>query len=154
MTDEYIDLAARAMSQKQLEQQYLEILKRAVTVKDALEVQKQLAEVRTEIERMVGRQHLLDKESAFSTLTVQLINDVPKVAVSAADFGGSVRRAWSDAQSLSADLISGCIRALGLLFPVLLLVVMPITAILWISSFALRLRSARKQRKQAVLLAS
>ena len=43
VTDEYVDLAARIASQKQLEQQYLEILKRAVTVKDAMEVQKELA---------------------------------------------------------------------------------------------------------------
>ncbi|HEX3854573.1 MAG TPA: DUF4349 domain-containing protein [Polyangiaceae bacterium] len=46
VTDEYVDLVARTASQKQLEQQYLEILKRAVTVKDAMEVQKELADVR------------------------------------------------------------------------------------------------------------
>jgi len=125
VTDEYVDLAARVTSQKQLEQQYLEILKRAVSVKDAMDVQKELAEVRTEIERMQGRQLLLDKESAFSTLTVHLSNEVPELAVSSNTFRGSVQRAWSDALGLSADMITGGIRLIGVLVPVLLLLVLP-----------------------------
>ncbi len=46
-------------------------------VKDAVEVQKELADVHTEIERMQGRQQLLDKKSAFSRLTVHLSSAVP-----------------------------------------------------------------------------
>jgi hypothetical protein len=131
VTDEYVDLAARSASQKQLEQQYLEILKRAATVKDALEVQRQLAEVRTEIERMQGRQQLLEKESEFSTLTVHLTTAVPRIAVSGPTFAGTVRRACSDALSLSVDMISAGIRLLGFLMPVLLLIVLPVCALVW-----------------------
>jgi len=132
VTDEYVDLAARTASQKQLEQQYLELLKRAGTIKDAMEVQRALAEVRVEIERMEGRGRLLEKESAFSTLTVHLVTAVPQLAVRGSDFSGSLRRAWSDALSLSTDLISGGIRLIGFLAPVLLLVVLPTTALLWV----------------------
>jgi hypothetical protein len=131
VTDEYLDLAARSATQKQLEQQYLEILKRAVTVKDAMEVQKALAEVRLEIERMQGRQQLLEKESAFSTLTVHLTTAVPRIAASGTDFWGTVRRAWSDALSLSLDLISGGIRLVGFLVPVMLLIVLPGCLLVW-----------------------
>jgi hypothetical protein len=130
VTDEYVDLAARSASQKQLEQQYLELLKRAGTVKDAMEVQKVLAEVRTEIERMEGRERLLEKESAFSTLTVRLSTAVPALSASASDFSGTLRRSWSDALSLSSDMISGAIRLLALLLPVLLLVVLPASLLL------------------------
>jgi hypothetical protein len=131
VTDEYLDLAARSASQRQLELQYLEILKRAATVKDAMEVQKQLAEVRTEIERMQGRQQLLEKESAFSTLTVHLTTAVPRVAAAGPNFSGTFRRAWSDALSLSVALISGAIRLVGFLLPLLLLIGLPGTLLVW-----------------------
>ncbi|HYQ02706.1 MAG TPA: DUF4349 domain-containing protein [Polyangiaceae bacterium] len=132
VTDEYVDLAARTASQKQLEQQYLELLKRAGTIKDAMEVQKALAEVRVEIERMEGRARLLDKESAFSTLTVHLVTAVPQIAVAGSDFSGTIRRAWSDALSLSTDMISGGIRLIGFLVPVFMLIVLPAFSITWI----------------------
>ncbi len=147
VTDEYVDLGARTASQKQLEQQYLEILKRANTVKDAMEVQKELAEVRTEIERMKGRQLLLEKESAFSTLTVHLTTAVPRLAVTSNTFGDNVRRAWSDAQRLSVDLITAGIRAIGVLIPVSLLLVLPGGLALWAALRALRWLGARKTRR-------
>ncbi len=147
VTDEYIDLGARIVSQRSLEQQYLEILKRAVTVKDAMEVQKELAEVRTEIERMQGREQLLEKESAFSTLTVHLTAAVPKVAVSAPGFGDTLRRAWADSVSLSADLISGGIRFCGFLAPVLLILVLPSVLGLWALIRFARWLGARKSRR-------
>lgn len=141
VTDEYVDLAARAASQKQLEQQYLELLKRAASVKDALEVQRALAEVRLEIERMEGRERLLEKESAFSTLTVRLTAAVPQLAVSSRGFAGTVQRAWSDALTLSTDMLSGAIRLLGFLLPVLLLIVLPATSLWWVIK-----RSTRRRR--------
>ena len=131
VTDEYVDLAARTASQKQLEQQYLELLKRAGTIKDAMEVQRALADVRVEIERMEGRERMLEKESAFSTLTVHLVTAVPQLAVVGSDFSSTIRRAWSDALSLSTDMISGGIRLIGFLLPVLFLIVLPTTSLLW-----------------------
>jgi len=152
VTDEYVDLVARAASQKQLEEQYLEILKRAVTVKDAMEVQKELADVRTEIERMQGRQQLLDKESAFSTLTVHLSTAVPQIAVSASDFGSTARRAWSDSVSFSMDLITGGIRLLGFLIPLTFLVGLPGGISLWLMLKIARTLSARRRRAMAAAL--
>ncbi len=56
VTEEFIDLEARIKNQKALEVQFLEIMKRAGKVEDALEVQTQLADVRTEIEKLEGPQ--------------------------------------------------------------------------------------------------
>ena len=52
VTEEYIDLEARIKTQKALESQFLEIMKQANKVADALEVQRQIADVRTEIEKL------------------------------------------------------------------------------------------------------
>jgi len=155
VTDEYIDLTARISSQQKLEEQYLEILKRAATVKDAMDVQKELAEVRTEIERLQGRQQLLDKESAFSTLTVHLTTAVPQIAVSTTTFGGTLRRAWSDALGLSADLISGGIRLAGFLIPILLLLGLPSALGFWALLRLTRYLSERSRRlRESALLQS
>ena len=121
-------------------------MKRAVTVKDAMEVQKELADVRTEIERMQGRQQLLDKESAFSTLTVHLTTAVPQIAASASDFGGTARRAWADSIGFSTDLISGGIRLLGFLIPLTFLVGLPGCISLWLMLKFARALSARRRR--------
>lgn len=147
VTDEFVDLNARITSQKQLEQQYFEILKRAVTVKDAMEVQKELAEVRTEIERMQGRQQLLEKESAFSTLTVHLTTAVPRIAVSKDTFGDTLRRSWSSSLGFSADLVTGMIQLLAWLVPVLLLVLAPAVLGAYLLLCVARAWSRRAQRR-------
>lgn len=154
VTDEYVDLTARTSSQQKLEQQYLEILKRATTVKDAMDVQKELAEVRTEIERLQGRQQLLDEESAFSTLTVHLSTTVPQIAVSGSAFGDTLRHSWSDALALSADLISGGIRLCGFMLPILVLLGLPSALGLWGMLRLARYLSARSRRLQAAAMAA
>jgi len=154
VTDEYIDLGARIQSQQGLEQQYLEILKRAATVKDAMDVQKQLADVRAEIERLQGRAHLLDKESAFSTLTVHLSTAVPQIAVSRTTFGGTLSRAWADAVSLSVELICDAIHLFAMLIPIALLIGLPSALGLWVLTRTVRALSARSRRQKLANAAS
>jgi len=144
VTDEYVDLSARIVSQEKLEQQYLEILKHAETVKDALEVQKELTEVRSEIERLKGRAQLLDQETAYSTLTVHLSTAVPQIAVSRVTFGGTLRRAWSDSLAFSADLVEGAIRCAAFLIPILVLLGAPSALGIWLSVRLARRFSTRR----------
>ncbi len=150
VTDEYVDLSARIASQRALEQQYLEILKHAATVKDALEVQEKLGEVRTEIERMQGRAQLLDKESAYSTLTVHLTTAVPQIAVTRVTFGDTLRRAWSESLAFSVDLIEGAIRLAAFLLPLLLLLGAPSVFGIWILVRLARRFAARTERAAAL----
>jgi hypothetical protein len=154
VTDEYIDLTARISSEQKLEAQYLEILKRAATVKDAMDVQKELAEVRTEIERLQGRQQLLEKESAFSTLTVHLTAAVPQIAVSTTTFSGTLRRSWTDAIALSVDLISGAIHLVAFMLPILLLLGLPSAFGIWAMVRAARWFGARSRRMAVTAMAN
>ncbi len=72
VTEEFIDVEARLKAQKALEQQYLEIMKRASSVEDALYVQGELAEVRGEIEKVEGRKRYLENQSSLSTIKIKL----------------------------------------------------------------------------------
>lgn len=70
VTEEFIDVETRLTTKKELEARYREILKQAKTVKDILEVETQLNNVRGEIESMEGRLKYLTNQTAFSTLTI------------------------------------------------------------------------------------
>jgi len=55
VTERYYDLSTRIKNKKVLEERYLKILENATEVKDILEIEKNLNEVRTEIENLEGQ---------------------------------------------------------------------------------------------------
>ena len=130
VTEEYIDLEARIRTQKALEGQFLEIMKQARKVEDALEVQRQLAEVRTEIERLEGRRRFLDNRSSLSTITVTLQTAAPMVTATTSGFGHDVKDAFGDGVDTAVGIVLGVIRAAIILVPIAILIVLPAWLIL------------------------
>ncbi len=124
VTEEFMDLEARIKNQKALELQFIEIMKRAGKVDDALSVQRELAEVRTEIEKLEGRRRFLENQASLSTINVTL--QPPTQIVNATGFWYSVRTAFSDGVDVAAEIILFLIRAIIALTPILLLVVLPL----------------------------
>lgn len=128
VTEEYIDLEARIRTKQALEAQFLEIMKQAKSVTDALEVQRQLAEVRTEIEQLEGRRRYLENQSSLSTITVTLQSPTPIVSTSG--FFYSVRQAFADGVDLAATITLFLIRAFITLLPVAIFIFLPLALIL------------------------
>ena len=102
VTEEYIDLEARIRSKQALEAQFLEIMKQARTVTDALEVQRQLSDVRSDIERLEGRRRFLENQSSLSTITVTLQPSTPLVNTSG--FFYRVKRAFGSGVDIAASI--------------------------------------------------
>src|SRR6185295_6582072 len=94
VSEEYLDLEARIRSKKALETQFLEIMKQARKVSDALEVQGELADVRTEIERFEGRRRFLENQSTLSTITATLQMPAPLVVATTTGFSHSIKEAF------------------------------------------------------------
>lgn len=69
---EFVDLEARRRTKSELEARYREILKTANSVSEMLEVERELNNVRSEIEAMEGRLKYLGDQVAMSTLSVTL----------------------------------------------------------------------------------
>ena len=130
VTEEFIDLEARIRTKVALEQQFLEIMKQARSVSDALEVQSQIADVRTEIERLEGRKRFLENQSSLSTITVTISSPSPVVRTESTSFMTSIKRAFGDAIDIGSGIINGFIRLVGVSLPVLILIVLPILVIL------------------------
>ncbi|MCA1565974.1 MAG: DUF4349 domain-containing protein [Acidobacteria bacterium] len=143
VTEEFIDLDARLRTQRALEAQFLEIMKRAGKVSDALEVHSQLAEVRTEIERVEGRRRFLENQAALSTINATLQPPAPLVGANTTGFFQGVRRAFGDGLDIAAEIILGIISFSIALLPVLLFIVLPL-ALVWRYLLRPRLRRRRK----------
>jgi Domain of unknown function (DUF4349) len=75
VTRDYVDRDSRLRNQRAQEQQYLQILKRATTVKDTLEVSNKLNEVRGQIEQQQAEFDALSKQIETVTITVELRSD-------------------------------------------------------------------------------
>ncbi len=93
VTDEYVDLTARLRNQVATEGALLELLDRAESVEDALEVRRELTAVREEIERLQGRVKLIEQTAAYSLVSVSLRRAPGDMAVDAGeDVAGAVDR--------------------------------------------------------------
>lgn len=124
VTEEFIDLEARIKTQKALEEQFLEIMKRAGKVEDALEVQRQIAEVRTEIEKLEGRKRFLENRASLSTITVQLLTPTA-IAVNPSGFGRNIREAVVESIDVAAGIVLFLIRFVIVMIPIFILVILP-----------------------------
>lgn len=76
VTEEFLDTEARLKTKKDLEARYRELLKQAKNVSEILEIEKQLGEVRGEIESMEGRLRYLQNRVSYSTLSVTFYKNI------------------------------------------------------------------------------
>jgi len=118
-------LEAHIKTQKALEAQFLEIMKQAHKVEDALEVQRQIAGVRSEIEKLEGRKRFLENRSSLSTITVNL-KPVSAIVVNSSGFGRGVKEAISESIEVSCDLILFLIRFVIVMIPIFVLIILPL----------------------------
>jgi hypothetical protein len=130
VSEEFVDLDARIQNQERLEQQFQELLKRADEVEQALLVHREITAVRTEIDRMRGRKNFLERETALSTISVVIAPERPLVTASFSGFERAVVAAYSDSVNVGAALVTGAIRAAGLLVPVGLIFGIPLAVAL------------------------
>jgi hypothetical protein len=114
--EEYVDVAARVATAQQLERRLIDLLAaRTGKLADVLQVENELARVRSEIERYEGRLRYLRERSAVSTLAITLHEPTPVIA----DHPGvnpiaeATRQAWRNFVSVLATIIA----SLGVLIP-------------------------------------
>ena len=124
VTEEFIDLEARIKTQKALELQFLEIMKQANKVADALEVQRQIADVRTEIEKLDGRKRFLENRASLSTITISL-KSPSAIAVNASGFRRNVREAVAESVDVAGAIVLFLIRFVIVMVPIIVLVIVP-----------------------------
>jgi Domain of unknown function (DUF4349) len=125
VTEEFIDIEARLKSQKALEAQFVEIMKQAKSVDDALEVQRQLATVRGDIEKIEGRKKFLENQTSFSTIKIKLQTPAA-FSTNSSGFMYQLGQAFSHGLDAALGFILVLITFLIAVLPFLIIIVLPI----------------------------
>jgi hypothetical protein len=117
VSEEFVDLTARAANGHRLEERLVELLRtRTGKLQDVLSVERELARVREDIERMEGRMRFLKSSAQLSTLSVSLHEPVPIVASTG---HGPIAEAFRAAWRNFVGVLAGAIASLGFVVPVL-----------------------------------
>ncbi|MBU0646025.1 DUF4349 domain-containing protein [Patescibacteria group bacterium] len=99
VTEQYTDLEARLRNAQAQEATYLRILDQAKTVEDTLSVQRELTNIRYQIESLQGQLKYLSNKTDYSTISVYL-SEEPTVGLPTKEF-----RPWTS--------VKEAVRALG-----------------------------------------
>jgi hypothetical protein len=125
VTEEFIDIEAQLKAKKALEQQFMEIMKRANTVGDALHVQSQLADVRGEIERIEGRKRFLENQSAMSTIKVRL-QTAKVIAATSVGIGGRLADSFAAGADVAISFVLGLVTVVIAALPFAIFIGLPV----------------------------
>ena len=146
VTEEFIDIEARLKTQKALEAQFLEIMKRSNTVADALNVQTEIARVRGDIEKIEGRRRFLESQSSLSTVKVKLQTPAA-FSANTAGFFGKLGQAFGSGFDAALSFILFFVTVLTALLPFFLLIVLPLYFVI---RYFLRKTGKRKSADEIV----
>lgn len=119
VSEEFVDLTARVANGHRLEDRLVELLRtRTGKLQDVLSVERELARVREEIERMEGRLRFLKSSAQLSTLSVNLYEPAPLVAShpGRSVIGEAFKTAWRN----FVGVVAGVIASLGFVVPVVI----------------------------------
>jgi hypothetical protein len=96
VTEEYVDVEARILNKRALETRILSILdERTGKLSDVLEIERELARVREEIERMEGRLRFLKDRTTLATVTITCREQKEYQPAEAPTFASRIRQSWS-----------------------------------------------------------
>ena len=129
VTEQYSDLEAQLRNAQAQEEEYLVILKKAVSVEDILRVQQPLGQVRAQIESLQGRLKYLQNVTSLSNITITLneeatINAPTKEFRPVTIIKQAVQALVTLAQDIAAALIWIIIVGGGIAIPVAILVLL------------------------------
>jgi hypothetical protein len=138
VTDQFIDLETRLRNKRNYLKRYNELLKRAETVKDILEIEEKTRALEEEIESTEGRLNYLKDQVTYSSLNLTLIKEKPYrfVPKSHGKFTERLKRSLSGGWSGFISFVLFLIR----LWP--LWIILTIAIPVW-----KRMRNRRKSKK-------
>ena len=91
VTEEYVDITARLRTKRAVAEQYEALLKRAGSISEVLEVERELRQVREEIESTEGRLRYLSNQVAYSTITLNVYQNLEHAPDTEIGFWAQVR---------------------------------------------------------------
>lgn len=96
VTSEWVDVEARLVAKRAVEKRYLELAGQARNVSEMLEVERELGNVRMEIESMEARMKALRDQVAMSTLTITCVKEQAMTERFTPRFGVALGEGWNN----------------------------------------------------------
>ncbi|WP_165388976.1 DUF4349 domain-containing protein [Aquimarina brevivitae] len=96
VTEEFLDVETRIANKKKLETRYLELLTKANSVTEMLEVEKQIGELRADIEAMEGRLNYLKNKVSFATIHLTFYKTLATETAFGSKFKNGFKNGWEN----------------------------------------------------------
>ncbi|MDR0427309.1 MAG: DUF4349 domain-containing protein [Dysgonamonadaceae bacterium] len=94
VTEEFIDIQARIKIKKESEQKLSDLLKQAKNLSETLEIQKQLTDLRADIESIEGRLKYLTDQVNYSTIRISFYENIKYSKRFFGDFWDALKDGW------------------------------------------------------------
>lgn len=144
VTEEYVDLQARITNSQAHVKALLDLLARAKTVDEILQVQQVLTSAQQQLEELQGRLRFLDEHTSYSTITMA-IYETGVVVTPAGEWG--ITKAFKDALHNLVKAMNAIVRGLGVLIPVLVVLAIIAYIVYRIVRVSTRRRRERDQAR-------
>ncbi len=106
VTEEYIDVEARVKTKKELEARYMALLQKAAKVEEILNIERELANLRSEIESIEGRLKFLKDQVSYSSLTVNFYERTTASYGFWSKIGSAVKNGWNLLMALLVGMVN------------------------------------------------
>lgn len=93
VSEEFVDLEARLKAKRTLEERYLELLKKANKVEEMLQIERELSNIREEIEAKQGRLQYLQNQVSMSTVNVEFYKTTAETGITQS-YGQKMKNAF------------------------------------------------------------
>jgi len=121
ITEQYFNLEIRLRNQRDLETRFRALLdKPGNKVSDLLEIEREMARVRGEIDELEGRKRFWDSQVSLSTLTIQLHEPRPAIVGEGGGILGTLKSAFRRLGENLVETIAWLIASLGVIVPAVL----------------------------------
>ncbi len=142
VTQEYVDNESRLKNLDSQRTSLLKLMDKSVTVKDSIEIQRELSNVEGQIEIIKGRQNYLDNLIGYSTIDITIAEPQAITESNQGGFIGAIRRGATGALTVLRVIATGLIA----ISPLLVLAGI-VLIIIWQS---LRSRNRKRKKLQAM----
>ena len=132
VTEEFVDVQARIRTKKELEARYLELLKKATQISEILEIEKQISDLRADIEATEVRMRYLSKQSEYATLTITYYISVKRQIEFGGKFKQGIANGWDNFMWVLIGLVN--------IWPIILLAIL----LAWVFRYWRRKRRAKR----------
>ena len=106
VTEEFIDIETRLKTKKALENRYIQLLKQANKVSEIIAIEKEIGNLRSEIEPIEGRLKYLSDQVSLSTLTIVYSQEAKQSFGFGSKFKSAIHNGWENFMLLIMALVN------------------------------------------------